>query len=174
MFEVGFAYVLWVGGGGVLQVLGLGLVSWFLFSIIKNHIKAWRNARIFPYYNKHLPKSGTFLSGQAILRNCLRLDQLADEKGIRSISSYGFPDALIGETVVWHDAADGLKTVDGLLKAVSEKPETVDDAPAVISELEKIHSAFERAQTNGAKFSFLIEDMGGTSRLVWERRKGFV
>jgi len=47
----------------------------------------------------------------------------------------------------------------------------VDDAPAVISELEKIHSAFERAQTNGAKFSFLIEDMGGTSRLVWERRK---
>jgi len=35
LFEVGFAYVLWVGGGGVLQVLGLGLVLGFLFQYHK-------------------------------------------------------------------------------------------------------------------------------------------
>lgn len=173
-FEVGFAYVLWMGAGNVLQVLGLGIVSWFIFCVIRGHVKAWRNARIFPYYDKLLPKAETYLSGQALLRNCLRLDRLAEEKGIRSISGYGFPDALRGEKVVWHDAADGLQTIEALLKEVSERPQSVDDASTLISDLAKIRDAFERAKNEGIKFSFLIEEMGGTSLQVWEIRKGYV
>ena len=171
-FAAGFAYVLCIGAGGVLQVLGLAFVSWAIFKFIQAHIKGWREANIFPYYDKVLPKSGTFLSGQAILRNCLLLDKLAEASGIKSISSYGFPDALRGEKVVWHDAVDGLRTIEGLIQAVTEKPDSVDDSSAVLSDLEKIRYAFERAKVEGIKFSFLIEDMGGTNGMVWEQRGG--
>jgi hypothetical protein len=174
LFEVGFIYALCAGTGGFLQAVGLGLVSWFLFCVIRGHIKAWQRARIFPYYDKRLPSAKTYLCGQAILKNCLCLDRLAEENGVKAISSYGFPDALRGEKVIWHNAIDGLKTIEELLKVVSKKPETVDEATKVTSDLEKIRSAFQDAQRDGIKFSFLIEDMGGTSGLVWERRKGFV
>ena len=173
-FTAGFAYVLCIGAGGVLQVLGFGVVVWMIYKLIKSHIKAWRDANLFPYYDKVLPKSGTFLSGQAILRNCLHLDRLAEWKGVKSISNFGFPDALRGEKVVWHDADDGLRTIEGLIQAVTEKTDAVDDPAAVLSDLEKIRTAFERSKIEGIKFSFLIEDMGGTSGLVWERRGGHI
>lgn len=173
-FAAGFAYVIAMGAGGILQVLGLGAVLWMMTSVVRAHIKAWREARIFPYYDKMLPKAETYLSGQALLRNCLHLDRLAKERGITSISDYGFPDALKGETVVWHDATKGLETVEGLIEAVSAKPADVDDSVAVLSELQKIREAFKRAAQEGIRFSFLIEDMGGTNAMVWEQRKGFI
>ena len=173
-FAASFAYVLCIGAGGVLQVLGLAFVTWAIFKFYSGNIEAWQKARLYPYYDQVHREADTYLSGQAILRNCLYLDKLAESKGIKPISNFGFPDALRGEKVIWHDADDGLKTIHGLIQAVTEKPDSVDDVTAVLSDLGKIRYAFEQAKTKGIKFSFLIEDMGGTSALVWERRGGHV
>lgn len=155
-------------------MLGFAWVAWMIRGLVRGQIKAWREARLFPYYNQRLPDAHTFLSGQAVLRNCLRLDLLAESKGVKSISAYGFPDALRWQKVVWHEASEGLKTIDCLIQAVNEKPESVDDSTAVLSDLGKIQYAFEQASAKGIRFSFLIEDNGGTNGMVWERRGGHI
>ena len=76
--------------------------------------------------------------------------------------------------MAWHDADVGLTAIDGLIRAVTDTPDAVDNARLVILDLEKIRSAFERARVEGIRFSFLIEEMEGTSGLVWDRRGGSV
>ena len=161
-----------MGARNWLQYPALAFVLWAIYSIIKGQIRAWKDARIYPYYNKHLPHAGTYLRGQSILRNLHQLDGLAEQNGIKTISSYGFPDALRKQIVIWHDASDGLQTVTGLIKAVAESPHSFTDAAAIQAELEIIRLAFEKASSEGIKFSFLIESMGGTNGMVWEIRKG--
>ena len=172
LFGTGFAYVLSAGVGGIAHVLALAFVLFLIGTIVVDHIYAWRKARVYPYFDKYLQNSGTYLSGQAILRNLLHLDRLAESKGIQSISSFGFPDPLRGGTVVWHQPVDGIAALDGLIQAVRETPDVVDDSAAVICDFEKIRDAFERARSEGIRFSFLMEEMGGTSGLVWDRRGG--
>lgn len=152
--------------------IGLGLVLLILSGVVGGQLADRYAVRIFPYYDKQLPGAGTYLSGQALARNCLHLDRLAAERGLKSISEFGFNDPLVGETVVWHDPAEGLAAISGLRAAVAARPETVDAAPEVISELGKIQSAFEKACREKVRFAFLLELGHSTSALVWEIRKG--
>src|ERR1035438_1935159 len=69
LFALGFVAVLGMGAGGILQVVGLAWIFWMISGLVKGEIKAWRNARIFPYYDKPLPGADTYLSGQALLRS---------------------------------------------------------------------------------------------------------
>jgi hypothetical protein len=153
------------------QGLGIILCIWIIFSWIKFIIVTWREgARLYPYYNAPLPRAGTYWSGQALLRNLVYLDRLAEKKGIKSLSSYGFPDGYKGETVVWHDAAEGIQTVEGLRIAVSEEPEAVDDADRVISDLERVYNALERARGRAIRFAFLLEYPHGDNTISWQMR----
>ena len=174
LFVFGFGYVLWLGLGGTWQWVGLAFAVFLLVSFIYGDISGRRAVRIIPYYDKPLAEADTFLSGQALARNCLHLDRLAEERGLKSISAFGFPDALRGETVVWHEAGSGLPTITGLLEAVAAYPNAVDDAAAVVADLEKIKFAFEAAAPQGIRFAFLVEVGNSTSAHVWEIRKGHV
>ncbi len=174
LFIFGFGFVLWLGLGGLWQWVGLAFAIFLLASFIYGDISGRRAVRIIPYYDKPLAGANTFLSGQAVARNCLHLDRLAEERGLKSISSFGFNDALRGETVVWHEASSGLPTITGLLEAVASCPEAIDDAVAVTGDLEKIKHAFEAASQQGIRFAFLVEVGNSTSAHVWEIRKGHV
>jgi hypothetical protein len=172
-FAVGFVYVFWIGVGGLLQLLGLGLVSYLLWDISIGYLKDRKTVAIVPVYEKLMPEAGTYLSGHAIARNCLQLDQLAKLQGLKPISAFGFNDPLRGETLVWHDPIDGFQTVAGLIRAVATKRDAVDDPSSVISDLEKIRSALEQARGKGIRFAFLVEIGKTTSARVWRIRQAF-
>ena len=172
MFAAGFGWALWHDQGSLFAWAGFGLVLLILFSMVYGQITDRYAVRIIPYYEKKLPGAGTYLSGQALARNCLHLDRLATERGLKSISEFGFNDLLVGETVIWHDPAAGLVTISGLRAAVTTQPKTVDDATAVMAELEKIQAAFEQACVEKVRFAFLLELGHSTSFQVWEIRKG--
>ena len=172
MFAAGFGWALWHDHHSVPAWIGLSLALLILFGVVSGQLTERYAVCIFPCYDKKLPGVQTYLSGQALARNCLRLDQLAKESGLKSISEFGFNDPLVGETVIWHDPAEGLVTISGLRKAVTAQPETVDDATSVICELERIESAFDKACAEKVRFAFLLELGHSTSFRVWEIRKG--
>ncbi len=74
----------------------------------------WRSMRvvtILPYFPKtHPGVSGgcSFLSGNALARNCVYLDALALQLGLKPLSHFGFPYEFGGEKIVWHPPEVGL------------------------------------------------------------------
>ena len=169
-----FLFVYWAGERGLGTLLGLGLVGLLGFGLVMGILGSYRAVRIFPYYDQRLPGADTYLSGRFLARNCLRLDALAEARGLKSISGFGFNDALCGEPILWHDAGEGLATIAGLIEAVRETPGATDDDDAVLAELEKIRHAFHLAQRQGVRFGFLLEIGNSTSAQVWEIRRGHI
>ena len=172
MFAAGFGWALRQDHHSVPTWVGLGLALVVLFGVVSGQLADRYAVRIIPYYDKKLPGAQTYLGGQALARNCLHLDRLAAERGLQSISEFGFNDPLMGETVIWHDPADGFVTISGLRAAVTAQPKAVDDAAAVMVELEKIQAAFEKACVEKVRFAFLLELGHSTSGRVWELRQG--
>ena len=159
-FAFGFGYALWMGVGGIGPWIGLVIALLIAGGCAWGSIKGFFAVRLFPYYEQPVGDVNTFLSGHALARNCLRLDRLAEARGLRTISAFGFNYALRGETIVWHEAAAGRLTITGLLAAVAATPDAVDDAVAVKAELEKVLHALEEAGRKQIRFAFLL------SRLV--------
>lgn len=174
LFVAGFIFTIVQQSAGIWQWVGLALALLLFSGMLCLGIQSVRAVRIYPYYDQRLPGAETYLHGQALARNCLRLDALAKARGVKSISEFGFADPLAGETRPWHAAAEGLVTIRALLSAVHDHPESVDDAPRVLRELEIIREAFTRAQQAGVRFAFLLELGDGTSAQVWEIRQGHV
>lgn len=174
LFVAGFVCTIVWQSAGTWQWIGLGLALLLFGGVLYMGIQSVRAVRIYPYYDQRLPGAETYLHGQALARNCLRLDALAKVHGVKSISEFGFADPLAGETRPWHAAAEGLATIDALLSAVNENPESVDDATRVLRELEIIREAFTLALQTGVRFAFLLELGDGTNAQVWEIRQGHV
>jgi hypothetical protein len=169
-----FVATLWFEVGGIGQWLGLSLTLFLAGTVIVSAINSVRLVRIYPYYDQRLPGAETYLSGYAIARNCLRLDALAQARGVKSISEFGFADPLADETRPWHEASAGLASINAILDAVQDKPDSVDDAARVLRELELIRDAFVLAQRAGVRFAFLLELGDGTNARVWEIRQGHI
>ncbi|MBT9586332.1 hypothetical protein IV102_23520 [bacterium] len=74
--------------------------------------------------------------------------------------------------MVWRPASDGLVTVEALIQAVRNQPDTVNDSATVLLELERLRQGLRAAQDQDTPFSWLIEHGSVTSALVWERRGG--
>lgn len=168
-----FGYVLWVGIGGILQWVGLFVVSALILFLIRGALQEAKDVRIITYYERALPEAGTFSSGRALARNCQVVDSLAEKAGVRSVSAFGFSDPLHGEPAVWYNAEEGIKSIDALLFAVSANPGEVDNAGEVLDDLRRIKFALEQARSRGSRFAFLLEIGDGSSGFAWERRKGF-
>lgn len=73
--------------------------------------------RILPYFAKGNERvvATTFMSGHALSQHFQILEDMAMRRECEPLSTFGFADDLRGETLVWHDAKRGLKTVDTLL-----------------------------------------------------------
>ncbi len=174
LFAAGYGHALWLDAASTYGWIGFGLAMVILLGMTATHLAYRYRVRIFPYYDQALPGAETYLSGHALARNCLHLDRLADERGLKGMSAFGFNDALLGEPIVWHDPGEGLATVSGLLAAVANRPEAVDDARAVTTELTKIQTALALARDKNVRFAFLLELGDSTSARVWEIRQGHV
>jgi hypothetical protein len=168
-----FGYVLWLGIGGILQWVGFVGVMAVILLLIRGAVQEAKDVRIITYYECPVPEARTFSSGHALARNCQVLDSLAERSRVRSLSAFGFSDPLHGEPVVWHDAAEGLKTIDALLSAVLTSPAEIDNAADVLDDLRRIKSALEHALSHSSRFALLLEIGAGSSGFVWEKRKGF-
>lgn len=159
------------GYAGPLQWAALAFVLWLFWRILKDQL--WARVRLIPIYERHLPHAQTFCHGDHAARNLLRLDEMARVRGQKGFSDYGFADRLMDEPHVWFEPAEGLATVSAMLAALVDDPNTVDDPPGVMGDLERMQSALTRATREGTRFSWILEIGEGTSGLVWERRQAF-
>ncbi len=170
-----FSVALQQGAGGVCSWIGFGFAGFLAFFAARALVRAHRiTPRIFPYFDKRGVEANTVLFGHALARNCLRLDALAEERGRPALSALGVEDPAWGEPRVWHDATDGLLTTRALLDAVAARHDAVDDAEAVLEELERVHAALESARGANARFALHLCLVDSYSPTEWEARKGFV
>jgi hypothetical protein len=121
-----------------------------------------------PYFDKPIGDIDTYSRGQAIASRCPELDDLAVREGVRTVSSFGFSDDFRGETLTWHDAADGIDTFVALKDVLSR---TAPQSVALRDELDLVINALEKARAKSARFCLLIT-YGFTNAMEHEQRKG--
>jgi len=174
--------------GGVAGLLGAAAFFWhgslhlaaiavaiFLFALLASLGAVWdcyRHVTLIPYFERTVGEIDTFCSGYALARHLGALDELAARLAVPPLSSFGFADDMCGETLVWHPAEEGLGSVLPLMAALQCAPDRVEEAEAVLSDLEKLAQALRRAHQKEIRFCFLLRHGNTTSGLEWERRQG--
>lgn len=131
-----------------------------------------RQARLVPYFREEVEGPFTLTHGEALARNCLRLDALAAARGCAPLSSFGFADDLAGERIYWYPAAEGVRTVSALLEEVQAWPEAVDVPSAVIGDLQILRERLEHAVSQEVEFSLLLRHGNTISGHEVDVRKG--
>ena len=91
---------------------------------------------------------------------------------MRPLSAFGWNDDLEGEKVVWHDSAEGLKTVNLLLIALEQEETGWDDHVETITDLKALAHGLDRADAKGISFSLLLSHSTVTNGQEWEARQG--
>ncbi|MBX3435743.1 MAG: hypothetical protein KF847_20690 [Pirellulales bacterium] len=91
-----------------------------------------RSVRLTPYFQRTVGEIETFLSGKALARNLRFLDDRAVQQGVEPLSSFGFADDLLGETPVWRQPAEGLRTCRALLEGLRQGAGPVGDDGATL------------------------------------------
>jgi hypothetical protein len=110
--------VLLVGVGTGWQVFGFCLSLFLLCLLLWGEWHGRKLIRVIPIYDSRVPEADTFLTGFALARNCTRLDALAVMCGVKPVSAFGFDDPLYGEKLLWHEASEGLPTIEALINAL--------------------------------------------------------
>jgi hypothetical protein len=149
----------------------------FLFCCISAIVSYFdeRVANVIPYFSKSAPRvegPTTFMSGSAIARHCLTLDEMAEIASFVPLSHFGFADDIQGETLTWHKASDGLQSVCGLIALLR-----ADDFPAahqIIDELQLIAEKLREAEKADAPFCFLLWHGKGISLYEMDLRQGYI
>ena len=140
----------------------------------------WHVCAIVPYFERRRTGGGSGRSGyreqmppgSALARNCQRLDELALSNGTKPLSFFGFDDDLVGEVLHWHDAAEGLATIEGLLKAVASKHSEFPDSDAIVEDLQDMRFYLKDAASARIRFCFLLREGVGRSGHEDAVRKG--
>lgn len=139
-----------------------------------------RHVAILPYFKKGHPPAGspsvqgdTFLRGQTVARCCTYLDVLAQQNGLKPLSSFGFADDLGQETVIWHDAAQGLATVSGLLSILRQTPFLGQDTQAVVEDLTAWQENLASASQLQVPFCLLLRHGNTASGHEMDVRQGY-
>ncbi len=170
-----FCILVLLGGWNFTSALGLMVSGGLLILISWGFIRSLRdcyNIGIIPYFKKRVGDIDTFSNGHAVAKNCRQLDRIAFEKIVSPISKFGFNDDFSGEKVQWHNPEKGLETITLLLREIRRHPKTLDNAKAVISDLERIEDALKKAKARGILFSLLLRSGDTTSGMEMDQRKG--
>lgn len=149
--------------GAIFLLFGL----WGGFARI---VDTTRYARLVPYFKHPLGDIDTYLRGCGLARSLAQLDATAEELRVNPLSRFGFNDDLRGEQLVWHPAADGLRTVAALLQHLELHSESVPDL--VLSDLRAWRDVLEKAAAMNTPFCILLMHGNTTSGQEWEVRKG--
>jgi hypothetical protein len=132
-------------------------------------------ARIVPYFERAVSGIDTFYrSGYALARCSRYLDEIACQAGLTPLSAFGFRDnfSFLGEWVRWHDAGQGLATVDALVERLHESPGLVPEPEAVIADLERRRWKLEAATRLQVRSCFHLQMDWAYSGLEFEQRRG--
>jgi hypothetical protein len=143
-----------------------------LFGSVLGIPTALRRASVVPYFDRAVGEIETFAHGYALARHLGELDTDAFALGMTPLSAFGWNDDLNGETLVWHDADAGLKTVNALLARVQGEDLARADQLNVADDLKRMSHALARAATKGARFCLLLRYCDATNGQEWEVRKG--
>ncbi len=164
---------LYFEGMTIVAALALAIFILFVWANALGIYDTYRYIRIVPYFDRTVGDINTYTAGSGLARYCLKLDETAAASGQTAISAFGFNDDLRGQTLVWHSAADGLKTVKAVLAAVEAKPDDFDDpCSGVGDDLERLAEALRLANEQGIRFCLLLLHGCTTSGHEWDVRQG--
>jgi hypothetical protein len=160
------------GAGLLLKVLFGGLLgsiaTWCALAYFRP--RSILQVRVLPYFEKHVGKIHTFLAGRALACNWERIDDLARELGWNPLSDFGFADDLDGDSVIWHDAAQGYEAVQAIRQRVELDWVTRD--LDLLRDLDTLAHALSRAAEQRIRFSLIVSVGDGTSPMEMTRRAG--
>lgn len=132
-----------------------------------------RHAKVVPYFPRKVGEIATYSEGKSLARHVAELDAVAGRLGLTPLSAFGWNDDFVeGEPLVWHDAAEGLKTVDTLLAVLQDDDFAWDDHAAAVADLKRLAHALARAEAQGIPFSLLLLHSTATNGQEWEIRRG--
>lgn len=134
------------------QWLGFGTCLVFFATAMWFGIKSETCVSIVPCFQKPLVWPEALYNGKATAKNCLRLDEIATQQGVRTLSSYGFAVTARPNPVEWSWPGEGLRSIQEILSALKEGRSDVELADQVISDLEALYLALELAETQEIRF----------------------
>lgn len=159
----------------ILGLLGCGAAFTFFTTHFFEAVQQALICRIVPYFERTVAdwpelNPSAFETGLHLARRCRWLDELAVREGVPPLSTYGFRDDRDGQRLVWHDAAEGVRTTGRLLSVVQQ--ETTQGE--LLNDLERLHRYLLKAQAKEIRFCLVLR--GGLDKIIspmeMENRKG--
>lgn len=131
-----------------------------------------RHAAVVPYFPRRVGEISTFSHGESLARHVAELDGMAASLGVTPLSSFGWNDDIERESLVWHPASEGLKTVNALLASLEGEVLKWDDHDGTVDDLKRLSQALARAEAQDIPFSLLLRHATATNAQEWAVRKG--
>jgi hypothetical protein len=148
-------------GSLLLALAGFGAV------LCTRTVRALLFARMVPYFEKQLGQSAPFAGGSELARNAEKLDALAAAAGAAPLSSFGFEDDFLGETVKWHEPALALATIRTISQQVAASEGELK------RDLELLGDALGVAASKRTRFALLLTTTYAPSDAERQKRQGF-
>lgn len=116
------------------------------------------NWRVVPCFDQPLRCNWKNASseGTCIARSAERLDALAKEMGIASLTGLGLDDDLPGKSFTWHDPRDGIITCEKLMQGIEKMTPQMEEAPKLLEELNAIVAVLKIAETQACSFCLCV------------------
>lgn len=132
-------------------LFGWAVVVWLLGPLLLR-------PRIVPYFDRELGSYGgetmtAFRRGRGLYREIVALEQLAHTLGVRPLAGFGIAYDHYEQTVQWHPASEGLRTVEAMRQALDTRLTTARD---VALDLDALASILRTAADQGVAFSLVL------------------
>jgi hypothetical protein len=124
--------------------------------------------RVIAMYRPAVANSGTFSRGYAVAENFDELERVAEELGVPPLSTFGFAEAIHGETTQWSSAAQVVPT----LRALQQHLADTGEKPDLFFDIEALLGAALRSEQEGGEVALLVRCSNVTSTLQWNRNGG--
>lgn len=126
------------------------------------------NPRIVPCFARKLgdyggANSAAFVRGRALYLEIDALDKLAEAADVTPLSAYGFVDEWYDQSMQWHGADEGLRTVAALRLGVAAQA-----TPELMRDLDALDATLRVAHEQGVAFCLLLRRSAKDSLQVVE------
>lgn len=133
-------------------------VAYFGWAVVLWLAPRRRDPRIVPYFARQLEEYGgtsskAFRRGRGLYRYIGALDRLSRAQRTRALSEFGFADDYYEQVVRWHEASEGLASVDAVQRGLdAELRANVE----VTQDLEALATVLRVAEGKGVRFSLAL------------------
>lgn len=150
-------------------VLAAGAGGFFLYWLLVFYIIIKSRHKLALYFEAKVP--GSWVWSAALARNCVYLDELCEQANVADFSSFGFTDELSGKNMLWHAPAEGLETIQFLMRRLRTNPAVLEETGEILSDLQKMSDRLQEAEVHGVRFCFLLHE-GSINAMEVEQRCG--